>query len=135
MQKAISVPGVIVVMVEKVRGRIDQSHDVSFSRKVVPGSSQKIGRSSVLLSRHKIQRTVAPDKQHQDSYEIDRRKDRRISIARVYEQVPYRGSVGIIKSCTVASDFHNLNHRPSTMSLTDSPWPTPNENRNYDNHD
>ena len=68
---------------------------------------------------------------------IDRRKAvyRRICIARVYEQVPYKSRVGIIKSCTVASDFHNLNHRPSTMSLPDSPWPTPNENRNYDNHD
>src|SRR5262245_18915270 len=137
MQKAISVLGVIVVMVEKVRGRIDQSHDVSFSGKVIAGSGQKIGRSSVLLSQREIQRPVAPDKQHQDRYWVDRRKAvyRRICIARVDKQVPYKGGVGIIKSCTVASAFHNLNHRPSRVSLTDGPWPTLNENRSYDKHD
>ena len=62
MQKAINVPGVIVIVGQKVRGRIDQSHDVSFSRKVVAGSGQKIGRSSVLLSQREIQSPVAPDK-------------------------------------------------------------------------
>jgi hypothetical protein len=137
MQQAIRVRSVIVLMGEEVRGGIDQGHDVSFSGKVVAGPGQKIGRSSVLLRQCEIQPPVAPDKEHQGSYGIDRRKAvyRRICVARVYEQVSDKGRVGIIKSCPVASDFHHLNHRPNSMSLPDSPWPTANENRHYDKHD
>jgi hypothetical protein len=62
MQKPISVLGVIVVVGEEIGGRIDQGHDISFSRKVIAGSGQKIGRSSVLLSQREIQCPVAPDK-------------------------------------------------------------------------